>query len=137
MKEKEARLIHRIIGYQARREFATAMCFDEKENPQIPSVGADRSPRLLYMHIPFYEKLCPYCSFNRIVFDEDLCRLYFAALKREIRLYRDLGYDFGGIYVGGGTPTVMIEGAGYIAVWRMIAQSRSIAQAVALPIFVS
>jgi len=102
-------LIHRIIGYQARREFAAAMCFDEKENPQIPPVGDDRSPRLLYMHIPFCEKLCPYCSFNRIVFDEDLCRLYFAALKKEIRLYRDLGYDFGGIYVGGGTPTVMIE----------------------------
>jgi len=102
-------LIHRIIGYQARREFAAAMCFDEKESPQIPPVGADRSPRLLYMHIPFCEKLCPYCSFNRIVFNEDLCRLYFAALRREIRLYRDLGYDFDGIYVGGGTPTVMME----------------------------
>jgi len=98
-----------MISYQARREFAAAMCFDEKENPQIPSVGHSRSPRLLYMHIPFCEKLCPYCSFNRMVFDEELCRLYFAALRREVRLYQELGYDFGGIYVGGGTPTVMIE----------------------------
>lgn len=105
-------MIHRIIGYQARQEFAAAMRFDEKENPQIPSVGADRSPKLLYMHIPFCEKLCPYCSFNRVVFDENLCRLYFAALRKEILLYRALGYDFGGIYVGGGTPTVMIEELG-------------------------
>jgi menaquinone C8-methyltransferase len=102
-------LIHRIIGYQARQEFAAAMRFDEKEHPQIPPAGTNRSPNLLYMHVPFCEKLCPYCSFNRIVFEEDLCRLYFAALRKEIRLYRDLGYGFGGIYVGGGTPTVMID----------------------------
>ncbi len=67
------------------------------------------APRLLYLHIPFCERLCPYCSFNRFVFEEELCRDYFRALRKELLLYRDLGYDFGGIYVGGGTPTVLID----------------------------
>jgi coproporphyrinogen III oxidase-like Fe-S oxidoreductase len=102
-------LIHRIIGYQARKEFAAAMHFETQDNPQLPPVGPLLSPRLLYLHIPFCEKLCPYCSFNRVLFETDLCRLYFKALRQEIILYRNLGYQFGGIYVGGGTPTVMIE----------------------------
>ncbi|NLN59958.1 MAG: coproporphyrinogen III oxidase family protein [Deltaproteobacteria bacterium] len=102
-------MIHRMIAYRAKREFGTAMCFDGKEKLRIPEVGLDRSPRLLYLHIPFCEKLCPYCSFNRIVFEEDLCRRYFAALRKEIGLYRETGYEFGGVYVGGGTPTVIIE----------------------------
>ena len=51
-------------------------------------------PYMLYMHVPFCERLCPYCSFNRIVFDETLCRDYFRALRREIRIYKESGYDF-------------------------------------------
>ncbi|MBN1547673.1 MAG: coproporphyrinogen III oxidase family protein [Syntrophaceae bacterium] len=102
-------MIQRIISHQARQEFAAAMRFEDQINPQLPPVGATESPRLLYMHVPFCEKLCPYCSFNRVVFEADLCRRYFKALRREIGLYRDLGYRFGGIYVGGGTPTVMID----------------------------
>ncbi|HPX56373.1 MAG TPA: coproporphyrinogen III oxidase family protein [Syntrophales bacterium] len=102
-------MIHRVIGYRARQEFAAAMRFDEKEHPRIPPAGTAPPPRLLYLHVPFCERLCPYCSFNRVVFEEDLCRRYFDALRKEIRLYRELGYTFGGIYVGGGTPTVLIE----------------------------
>jgi len=32
---------------------------------------------------------------------------YFAALRREINSYHQLGFDFAEVYVGGGTPTVM------------------------------
>src|SRR4030042_6788838 len=64
---------------------------------------------MLYMHIPFCEALCPYCSFHRVVFIETLARKYFKALRREINLYRERGYKFSGIYVGGGTPTVLID----------------------------
>jgi len=66
-------------------------------------------PRLLYIHIPFCERLCPYCSFHRIELDVALCRQYFRALRQEIPLYRKKGYDFNGMYVGGGTPTVMVD----------------------------
>jgi coproporphyrinogen III oxidase-like Fe-S oxidoreductase len=62
---------------------------------------------LLYLHIPFCVVLCPFCSFHRVEFKEDRARRYFDALQREIRLVTDLGYRFGELYVGGGTPTVL------------------------------
>ena len=76
--------------------------------PELPSCK-DEKPRLLYLHIPFCEELCPYCSFHRIKFEEPLTRKYFQALRREIKIYQEKGYKFEGIYVGGGTPTVLID----------------------------
>lgn len=34
-------------------------------------------PYMLYMHVPFCERLCPYCSFNRFPFREDRAKPYF------------------------------------------------------------
>jgi coproporphyrinogen III oxidase-like Fe-S oxidoreductase len=62
---------------------------------------------LLYIHIPFCEELCPYCSFNRIPFQDSLAVSYYSNLQREIEIYRDLGYNFNSVYVGGGTPTIL------------------------------
>ena len=64
---------------------------------------------LLYVHVPFCEQLCPYCSFNRFLFREDLARAYFKRLREEMRLAADLSYDFSSMYIGGGTPTVLID----------------------------
>ena len=63
----------------------------------------------LYAHVPFCERLCPYCSFNRYPFREEVARPYFSALRREMRMLAERGYDFESLYVGGGTPTVMID----------------------------
>jgi coproporphyrinogen III oxidase-like Fe-S oxidoreductase len=101
-------MIYSLIAGKARREFSRAMRFEDGGTPHVPPPGKQR-PRLLYIHIPFCERLCPYCSFNRVAFAEDLCRVYFRALRKEITLYRERGYDFGAIYVGGGTPTVLID----------------------------
>jgi coproporphyrinogen III oxidase-like Fe-S oxidoreductase len=101
-------MIYSLIAGKARREFSRAMRFEDGGTPRVPPPG-DPRPRLLYIHIPFCERLCPYCSFNRVAFAEDLCRAYFLALRKEIILYRELGYDFGAIYIGGGTPTVLID----------------------------
>jgi len=68
----------------------------------------DRSRRyMLYLHVPFCEVLCPFCSFHRVSFDEKKALRYFDNLRREIRMAHDAGYRFSEIYVGGGTPTVM------------------------------
>ena len=64
---------------------------------------------MLYAHVPFCQKLCPYCSFNRFPFSEERALPYFEALRREMRMLADLGYDFDSMYVGGGTPTIMID----------------------------
>ena len=64
---------------------------------------------MLYSHVPFCESLCPYCSFNRFVFNEKPAALYFASLREEMRRWRGKGYNFNSLYVGGGTPTVMLD----------------------------
>jgi len=89
-----------------KRTYARALQLTEfgELTPPAPRPGKEY---LLYVHIPFCEELCPYCSFNRVPFERDLATRYFAALRHEVRMYRDLGYTFSAVYVGGGTPTVM------------------------------
>ena len=64
---------------------------------------------MLYAHIPFCQRLCPYCSFNRFPFAECRAVPYFANLRKEMLMLRELGYDFDSMYIGGGTPTIMID----------------------------
>lgn len=64
---------------------------------------------MLYLHVPFCERLCPYCSFNRFPFAEDKAVPYFKNLRREMLMLKELGYDFDSMYIGGGTPTIMID----------------------------
>ena len=63
----------------------------------------------LYVHIPFCRSLCPFCCFNRYLFNEDLARRYFIDLKKELDLYVRRGFNFSSIYFGGGTPTVLMD----------------------------
>jgi menaquinone C8-methyltransferase len=68
--------------------------------------GSDLS---LYVHIPFCRVLCPFCCFNRYLFKEELARRYFKDLKQELELYIERGFSFSGVYIGGGTPTVLMD----------------------------
>ncbi|HEX9092528.1 MAG TPA: coproporphyrinogen III oxidase family protein [Coriobacteriia bacterium] len=75
------------------------------------SLPAPRSGKsyLLYVHVPFCQRLCPYCSFNRFPFSAERAVPYFARLREEMRMVAALGYDFSSMYVGGGTPTIMLD----------------------------
>lgn len=101
-------LVEKFITYVARQKNASYLQFS---SPAVPEVTKQdiKTPTLLYVHIPFCEELCPYCSFNRVVFREEIARPYFEALRKEIIMYKDLGCAFEGLYVGGGTPTVLID----------------------------
>jgi len=101
-------LIERLITSIARKKNADYLQFNPSASLALPSTH-DNIPRLLYVHVPFCEELCPYCSFNRVVFREGLARAYFQALRKEITLYREKGYEFSSLYIGGGTPTVLMD----------------------------
>ncbi len=59
----------------------------------------------LYLHIPFCQALCPFCSFHRVVHEPAMARRYFQSLRAEVVRYHEAGYRFSGAYFGGGTPT--------------------------------
>lgn len=83
-----------------------------KLNPTTDTMMPPAKPNqkyMLYLHVPFCERLCPYCSFNRYPFREEIATPYFTNMRKEMLMLKDLGYDFESIYVGGGTPTVMID----------------------------
>ncbi|GAB6272407.1 MAG TPA: coproporphyrinogen III oxidase family protein [Syntrophaceae bacterium] len=101
-------MINQIVTHTAQKQFARALNFQSGAVPEMPACE-DEKQRLLYIHIPFCEELCPYCSFHRILFNAPLAVKYHDALRREMALYRRKGYRFSGIYVGGGTPTVLID----------------------------
>ena len=101
-------MINQIVTRITRKQFALALNFEDGMKPDLPPC-ADEKQRLLYIHIPFCEELCPYCSFHRVRLDETMALRYHHALRNEMALYRQKGYRFTGIYVGGGTPTVLID----------------------------
>lgn len=98
------RLLTHVMDWQNRRQLRT----QPYVRPRFPSPQPD-TEYMLYAHVPFCERLCPYCSFNRYPFNESLARAYFRALRDEMRLVADQGYDFASLYVGGGTPTILLD----------------------------
>lgn len=63
----------------------------------------------IYIHVPFCKQLCPYCPYNRILYNEELASEYLTALTREIGYYsRQLpDMEVPSVYFGGGTPTLL------------------------------
>jgi len=64
---------------------------------------------LLYIHVPFCESLCPFCSFHRVRMNKERAHQYFTALNRQLHACKSAGFSFSDVYVGGGTPTVLPE----------------------------
>jgi coproporphyrinogen III oxidase-like Fe-S oxidoreductase len=102
-------IIEAILRNYMRHQVRRLLAFPDPPGGEPPAVPPpeNETEYLLYLHIPFCEELCPYCSFNRIRLEEQLAVRFFRALKEEMRRYRALGYRFTAAYVGGGTPTVM------------------------------
>lgn len=97
-----------LISFIARKKISSLLQFERVENHRFDE-KKERGPLMLYVHIPFCEELCPYCSFHRVPFNENLCRMYYSALRKEISIYKEMGFKFSGVYFGGGTPTVLID----------------------------
>jgi menaquinone C8-methyltransferase len=91
-----------------RRENNRLLTLEPQPSPRLPAPVPGRE-YLLYVHIPFCTRLCPYCSFNRFPFQESRAVEYFKRLREEMRFVAERGYECGSMYVGGGTPTVIVD----------------------------
>lgn len=101
-------LSERLISLAVRETSKNYLKLNPTTDTHVPGPKPGQK-YMLYAHVPFCQKLCPYCSFNRFPFTEKRAVPYFDALRREMRMLADLGYDFDSMYVGGGTPTIMID----------------------------
>ena len=59
----------------------------------------------LYIHIPFCEKICPFCDFTKQKTNKNLFDKYLKALKSDLDNYKDDKLKINTIYFGGGTPS--------------------------------
>ena len=57
-----------------------------------------------YIHIPFCNKICSYCDFCKVFYNEELVDKYLLELEREIEDSYN-GEIIDTIYIGGGTPS--------------------------------
>ncbi|MCW1360107.1 coproporphyrinogen III oxidase family protein [Campylobacter sp. CCS1377] len=83
-------------------------------NVKLLKQGQEKIPNsskeyMLYAHIPFCHTFCPYCSFHKYYYKEDLAKYYFQSLREEIKQIKDKGFDFTSMYVGGGTTLINEE----------------------------
>ena len=62
-------------------------------------------PYSLYVHVPFCERKCGYCSFYSVRRDEGLISAWLEAVANEAEKYS--GVSLRTIYIGGGTPSIL------------------------------
>lgn len=71
-------------------------------------------PLSLYVHVPFCESQCYYCSCNRtITRQHERGETYLRYLSREVDLHTDalgIGQSVSQLHLGGGTPTFLSDG---------------------------
>lgn len=80
----------------------------------------------LYIHIPFCNNLCPYCPYFKVKYDSSIVPTYLKAMLNEIEHYYKLfgNLEISSIYIGGGTPALLIDELGVI--FRSISDKFSI-----------
>ena len=59
----------------------------------------------LYIHIPFCNKICSYCSFSKMLYFPKIARKYICNLILDLKKVNQNFNKFKTIYIGGGTPS--------------------------------
>lgn len=65
----------------------------------------------IYIHIPFCKSICPYCPYNKVLYEKEKARDYKNSLMKEIKMYKKYlkNKNITSIYIGGGTPTLLVD----------------------------
>ncbi len=76
------------------------------------STATNFSDRVIYVNIPFCNKLCSFCIYNKMLLDNDkIPERYFRVLNRHITSRAETEWarslPFRAVYFGGGTPTAV------------------------------
>lgn len=86
------------------------------EQPDPPPRAEELAPVFpetpgLYLHVPFCRTICPFCPYNKVRYEASTAAAYFRHLRAEAEMWlRALPGPFPSLYVGGGTPTLCLDG---------------------------
>jgi coproporphyrinogen III oxidase-like Fe-S oxidoreductase len=82
-----------------------------REVPSLEGRFRDLDALGLYLHVPFCRQICPYCPYNKELYDAEVARRYADAVKAEIDRYAAWvgSRPVTSFYIGGGTPTTMLD----------------------------
>ncbi len=82
----------------------------ENKVPALDSRIKDIEELGLYLHIPFCRQICPYCPYNKDIFQSEVAEKYSKAVIKEIEIYSEMigRKPVTSLYIGGGTPTTML-----------------------------
>ncbi len=104
-------LIRKRLGriFTGQREIALNRNIPTREELQYKFHEIDQIG--FYLHIPFCEQICPYCPYNKELYNPDLAKEYTRAVIKEITLYSEIigNTPVTSFYIGGGTPTTMLR----------------------------
>lgn len=101
--------ILRPILNRSFKPFEFVKCTD---NNNLDYINLNNKENLgLYIHIPFCEIICPFCPYNKVLYDKNLAFEYKEALLKEIKLSntRYKKQNITSLYFGGGTPALLID----------------------------
>jgi oxygen-independent coproporphyrinogen-3 oxidase len=82
------------------------------ENINSPKISFQNEKNIgLYVHVPFCRRICSFCPYCKVVYDEKIARQYKTALLKEIEMVGsglESKKDMTSLYFGGGTPALMV-----------------------------
>lgn len=63
----------------------------------------------IYIHVPFCKSICPYCPYNKEIYEKNKAKEYSKALLKELTIYKNSLMDkkITSIYIGGGSPALL------------------------------
>lgn len=96
------RLLYRILTGSWGR-------FDFRPGPVHPGRVSVPDPVGIYVHIPFCRSICPFCPYNKMLYESGIAARYSRCLDSEANgvISRLGGVSISGVYFGGGTPMTL------------------------------
>ncbi|WP_431151324.1 coproporphyrinogen-III oxidase family protein [Acidovorax facilis] len=91
------------------RESEYIRWYPKSLTPHFDTASLRPNPNGIYIHVPFCDRLCRFCPFNKQVTKAHDVALYVEALTCEIDIYASLSLNSSieFIYFGGGTPSAL------------------------------
>ena len=82
----------------------------ERTSRKAAPLSSFRAPPGLYLHVPFCSRFCPFCPYNKTVYEKERVERYFRAVSEEASaLLAEATTPLGSLYIGGGTPTLCLS----------------------------